>query len=86
MKREGDSGPAGTGFATVASGPSVSRWSPEISLNFGHRSLPDNAPGIQSQIIMDVTIPPNTTASVRLPSGEMKEVGSGSHHFELPGQ
>ena len=39
MRREGDSDPAGSGFATVASGLSVSRRCPKNSLNFGHRSF-----------------------------------------------
>ncbi len=35
------------------------------------------------KILLDVTIPPNTTAAVHLPNGEVNEVGSGSYHFEV---
>ena len=35
-----------------------------------------------AKLPLDVTIPANTTAAVHLPSGEIKEVGSGTHHFE----
>ncbi len=35
------------------------------------------------ELIFDVTIPANTTAAVHLPNGEVKEVGSGNHHFEV---
>lgn len=31
---------------------------------------------------LDVTIPPNTTATVMLPGGPSKEIGSGTYHFE----
>ena len=30
---------------------------------------------------LDVTTPPNTTATVRLPNGRVHEVGAGKHHF-----
>ena len=30
---------------------------------------------------LDVTIPPNTSATVTLPNGKTHEVGAGSHHF-----
>ena len=36
------------------------------------------------KLLLDVTIPANTTAVVHLPTGEVKEVGSGNHHhFEV---
>ena len=35
------------------------------------------------KLIFDITIPANTTAAVHLPNGEVKEVGSGTHHFEV---
>jgi alpha-L-rhamnosidase len=36
-----------------------------------------------SQITWDITIPPNTRAVVRLPSGEENNLGSGEYHFTL---
>jgi len=32
---------------------------------------------------LDTTIPPNSTATVKLPDGTSHEVGSGKHHFEV---
>ena len=37
-----------------------------------------------AKLVLDVSIPANTTAAVHLPGGEIKEVGSGNHHFEIP--
>jgi alpha-L-rhamnosidase len=34
------------------------------------------------RLTLDVTIPPNTTASVFVPGGATAEVGAGKHHFE----
>jgi alpha-L-rhamnosidase len=34
-------------------------------------------------IIWDVTIPANTTATLWLPDGKIKEIGSGSYHYTL---
>ena len=34
------------------------------------------------KLAWEVTIPANTTATVCLPDGQRKEIGSGSHHFE----
>ena len=34
--------------------------------------------------MVDVVVPPSTTATVRLPDAEAVEVGSGEHHFEHP--
>ena len=36
-----------------------------------------------AKVLLDVTIPANTTAEVHLPSGEIATVGSGDHHFEV---
>ena len=35
------------------------------------------------KLLLDVTIPANTIAAVHLPNGEVREVGSGKHHFEV---
>ena len=36
-----------------------------------------------AKLLLDVTIPANTTAAVHLPNGEVEEVGSGTHHFKV---
>ena len=36
-----------------------------------------------AKLLLDITIPANTTAVVHLPNGDVKEVGSGTHHFEV---
>jgi alpha-L-rhamnosidase len=37
---------------------------------------------IGGKFVLDVTIPPNTTATVILPSGTRQEIASGQYHFE----
>ena len=36
----------------------------------------------EGMITWDITIPANTTATLRLPDGKVKEIGSGSWHYQ----
>jgi hypothetical protein len=38
----------------------------------------------RSRFVLDITIPPNTAATVYLPGGGVTEVPAGRHHFEAP--
>jgi len=39
---------------------------------------------INDRLILDVVVPPSTTATVRLPGAKAIEVGAGAHHFDHP--
>jgi alpha-L-rhamnosidase len=40
----------------------------------------------KDQMFYDVTIPPNTTATLELPASPAKALSAGTHHFSFPRQ
>ena len=77
--------PASPGYKTIRMAPVFPKGLDSLNASYDtpYGRVESRWQRKDDQITWDITVPPNTRALVRLPSGEESQVGSGNYHFTI---
>ena len=77
--------PASPGYKTIRMAPVFPKGLDSLHASYDtpYGTVESRWQRKDNHITWDITVPPNTRALVRLPSGEERQVGSGDYHFTI---